>query len=163
VLNVVTRSDASDQEVVAAVRTARAVVATDGSALHLRTTLKSTPVLEAMLAAIDGGALLIASGAAACAMSDPMIDPRGGAPTTGLGPLRSFCVVDPDDDGMLERTLGLVPAALPVVSIAPGSGLWCGADGSVVPIGDGNVTVFRAKDEVPMGIDGLGPWWQEPN
>lgn len=163
VLDVVTRQDASDQIVAERVRSARAVMATDGTALHLRTTLKSTPVLDAVLAAIDSGALLIASGASASVMSDPMIDPRGGAPTTGLGPLRSFCVVDPDDDEMLERTLGLVPEALPVMTIAPGSGLWCSADGSIEPVGEGNVTVYRAKVEDPKGLDGLGPWWEAPN
>jgi cyanophycinase len=163
VLDVVTRSDANDPTVAERMRQARAVMATDGSALHVRTTLKSTPVLDATLAAIDDGALLIASGASASALSDPMIDPRGGAPTTGLGPLRSFCVVDSDDEEMLERTLGLVPEDLPVVTIAPGSGLWCSAAGPVEQVGEGNVTVYRAQTTDPKGLAGLGPWWEAPS
>ena len=53
--------------------------------MHLRSVLKDSAVYEAMLAAYRGGAVVAASGAGATVLCDPMVDPRGGAYTVGLG------------------------------------------------------------------------------
>ena len=57
-------------------------------------------------------------------LTDPMVDPRGGALTLGLGLVDSVTVVphfgDEHDDAhgqKLERTVAMAPAGLPVVAL----------------------------------------------
>ena len=57
-------------------------------------------------------------------LTDPMVDPRGGALTLGLGLVDKLTVVphfgDEHDDAhgqKLERTVAMAPAALPVVAL----------------------------------------------
>ncbi|HVB51329.1 MAG TPA: hypothetical protein VND89_06295 [Acidimicrobiales bacterium] len=57
------------------------VVLSDGSALHAKSVWRGTPVGEA----IRDARRLVAVGSCASVLGDVMIDPRGGAPTTGLG------------------------------------------------------------------------------
>ena len=71
-----------------AVRDARFVYFADGSPLHLRSVLKGSALFDALLAAYRSGAVLAASGAGATVLCDPMVDPRGGAYTVGLGVVR---------------------------------------------------------------------------
>ena len=47
--------------------------------------LKDSALFDALLAAYHGGGVLAASGAGATVLCDPMVDPRGGAYTVGLG------------------------------------------------------------------------------
>lgn len=70
------------------IREADAVVITDGSPLHLRTTLRDTVVHEALVQSH----LIVAVGSSGTVLGATMIDPRGGAPTTGLG-IFDDCVV----------------------------------------------------------------------
>ena len=63
------------------VQSCDAVVLTDGSPLHLRTVVRGTPLLDALHSA----PWIVTVGSVATVFGDPMIDPRGGAPTTGLG------------------------------------------------------------------------------
>lgn len=64
---------------------ADAVLVLDGSPAHLVGALKATPLLEAIMEAQNRGAMVMWSGAAACAVCDPMVDDRGGALSVGLG------------------------------------------------------------------------------
>ena len=82
---VVNRRDAEADANVSAVRVARFVYIADGSPLHLRSVLKGSPFYEAIVYAYGRGAVIAASGAGATVLGDPMVDPRGGAYTVGLG------------------------------------------------------------------------------
>ncbi len=84
-LSVLNRRDAEADANVSAVRVARFVYIADGSPLHLRSVLKDSPFYEAMVYAYGRGAVIAASGAGATVLGDPMVDPRGGAYTVGLG------------------------------------------------------------------------------
>ena len=84
-LMVVGRSDAEDGANAAAVREARFIYLGGGSPLHLRSVLKDSKVWEALEGAWREGAVVAGSSAGAMALCDPMIDPRGGALTLGLG------------------------------------------------------------------------------
>jgi cyanophycinase len=123
-LMVVDRASAEDAGMAAAIAAARFVYIAGGSPLHLRAALKKSAVFEAMRRAWEGGAVVAGAGAGAMVLTDPMVDPRGGALTLGLGLVDKMTVVphfgDEHDDAhgqKLERTVAMAPSGLPVVAI----------------------------------------------
>lgn len=111
------RHDAYQPEHVEAVRTARLIYLTGGSPLHLRSVLKETPVWEAMLDAWRAGAALIGSSAGAMVLGDPMVDPRGGAFTLGLGLVENLAVVPHLGAAAEHRTLRLAPPGVHLIGL----------------------------------------------
>jgi len=114
------------------------------------------------MAVLERGATVAASGAAASVLCDPMVDPRGGAPTVGLGPNTSFLVVphlgaDADDPHgeKLARTVALARSSHPVVALGHGTGLVVVPGRPVEVIGAGELVVYRAGEVVPEGIGAL--------
>jgi cyanophycinase len=108
----------------AAVRGARFVYIAGGSPLHLKSVLKGSATFEALREAWADGAVVAGSAAGAMVLTDPMVDPRGGALTVGLGLVDQLAVVpqygDENEDAhgqKMERTVALAPAGLPVVGI----------------------------------------------
>jgi cyanophycinase len=99
----ISKSHASDPAFVSNVARAGTIYFTSGSALHLRTMLKTTPLWEAVLSAWRNGAVLVGSGGGAMAFADPMIDPRGGAYTLGLGVVEGIAILTEADTWTLER------------------------------------------------------------
>ncbi len=80
------------------------VVLSGGSALHARSVWLDTPVGEA----IRNAETLIAVGSAASVLGDTMIDPRGGAPTSGLGYRSGLVITGPENVEQLARTRALL-------------------------------------------------------
>jgi cyanophycinase len=144
-LMVLSRSDAQDAGAAAIVGAADFVYLSGGSALHLRSVLKGSAVLEAIGAAWARGAVVAAAGAAATVLTDPMVDPRGGALTVGLGLVSGFTVfpladVDAGTDGggrgvdaaggagegeKLHRAVVLAPGGMPVIGIPGRTAVIC--------------------------------------
>ena len=123
-LMVMQRHDAEDASAADVVRSARAVYLVGDSALHLRSTLKETPVFDALGALVDDGGLVTGVGSSATALCDPMLDQRGGAFTIGLGLLRGVTVVPMAETRSADRrarTLSL--ANTPVVELPTGAAL----------------------------------------
>ena len=87
------RPEAEDEANAAAVPRRRFVYLGGGSPMHLRSVLKSSLVWEALLAAWRDGAVVAGSSAGAMVLTDPMVDPRGGALTVGLGMLEQLAVI----------------------------------------------------------------------
>ena len=84
--------------------------------------------------------MIAGAGAGAMVLTDPMVDPRGGALTLGLGLVDNLAVVphfgDEHDDAhgqKLERTVAMAPAALPVVALPPRTALIRRGDGAGAP------------------------------
>jgi cyanophycinase len=137
-LMVLDRASANDPGMAAVVRGARFIYLSGGSPLHLRSVLKDSAVFDGLKEAWSGGAVLAGSAAGAMVLTDPMVDPRGGALTVGLGLVDQLAVIpnygDTHEDAhgqKLERTIALAPAGLPVVGIPErsallrdGSGQW---------------------------------------
>jgi len=92
-LNVLQRRDAEDKENIAIVGDARFIYLSDGSPLHLRSVLKGSLLWEAIVSAWQNGAVVAGSSAGAMVLGDPMVDPRGGAFTLGLGLVEKLAVV----------------------------------------------------------------------
>ncbi|HEY1829737.1 MAG TPA: Type 1 glutamine amidotransferase-like domain-containing protein [Acidimicrobiales bacterium] len=145
-LMVVDRASAEDPGMAATVGAAKFIYLADGSPLHLKAVLKRSAVFEALREAWLGGAVVAGAAAGAMVLTDPMVDPRGGALTLGLGLVTQLAVVshysDEHDDvhgQKFTRTVAMAPAALPVVGIPARtallrepSGAWR-AEGAGVP------------------------------
>ncbi len=130
-LMVTDRASAAEPYFVDRVAQATLVVLADGSALHARAVWRDSPVGDALRAA----RALVAVGSVATVLFDPMIDPRGGAPTTGLGWRRGPVVTVPSAPDQLARTRRLLEAGLTLVVVGP-SGSLRGEGGEWTPSGD---------------------------
>ena len=123
-LMVMRRGEAMEDGVVGLIRGARAVYLVGDQPLHLRSVLKGTPLWEAIVQVQVNGGLVAATGGSAAAMCDPMVDPRGGAFTLGLGLIDGLALVTEAETwstDRLHRTLKL--ANTPIVELPSGSAL----------------------------------------
>ncbi len=114
------RGDAFSEELSYQIQSSKFIYIAGGSPLHLRSTLKSSPALSAMVNAWQTGAILAGSSAGAMVLTDPMIDPRGGAFSVGLGLVNNIAVYphfDGEIDAKLQRTLSLAPRNCAVVAL----------------------------------------------
>src|SRR5499433_3549226 len=119
-LAVLRRADAEDRANVSGVKDAGFVYIADGSPLHLRSALKDSALFDAIVTAYRTGSVLAASGAGATVVCDPMVDPRGGAYTVGLGVVRELAVFPYHGtaaDHLRERSIDLLPRAATLAGI----------------------------------------------
>jgi cyanophycinase len=150
------RGEAEDAENAAVVRAAAFVYLADGSPLHLRSVLKDSALFDALLASHHGGGVLAASGAGATVLCDPMVDPRGGAYTVGLGVVRNLAVFPYHGtaaDHLRERSIDLLPKTATLVGIDEETALEHGADGAWRVAGGGRVTVYDGRSST-VYVDG---------
>jgi len=102
-LMVMRRSEAMESGSAAVVREAKAVYFVGDQPMHLRSVLKDTPLWDAMHDVLTNGGLVTAVGGSAAAMCDPMVDPRGGAFTLGLGLVPDLALVTEAETWSPER------------------------------------------------------------
>jgi cyanophycinase len=155
-LMVLTRPDAADPANAAAVRDARFVYLSGGSPLHLRSVLKDSLVWQALTEVWHAGAVLAGSSAGAMVLGDPMIDPRGGALTVGLGLIEQLAVLPHADTWSAEkahRTFSLAEGGLRIAAIDEQTALIRDPDGTWRTAGAGAVTVY--VDGKPAELDAL--------
>lgn len=144
-LDVLRRPDAEDPDTAARVRSASFLYLAGTSPMHLRSVLKGTLVWDAVLGAWNDGAVLAAADAGAMVLCDPMVDPRGGAFTVGLGLLANVTVIpgfDTWSEDAVHRTRELSPKDLVIVGVAEGSALVRDPDGSWRGVGPVAPKVF---------------------
>lgn len=156
-LSVLNRRDAEADENVAAMRVARFIYLAGGSPLHLRSVLKGSALFDALLYAHGRGAVLAASGAGATVVCDPMVDPRGGAYTVGLGIVAGLAVF-PDHasaaDHRRERSIELQPADAVLVGLDEHTAIVREGSGEWNVIGPGHATVYRVGSPERVLADG---------
>jgi cyanophycinase len=162
ILPLLRRPDATSADHAEAVREAGVVVLVDGSALHLRSVLKGTPVFQALAHTHHRGAALVAAGAGADVLCDPMLDPRGGAFTVGLGLVRDVTVFPHFDRApghLRERSVDLLPRGVALAGIDEQTALVRDRAGVWRAAGAGGVTVHRAGETARRfqdeAVDGL--------
>ena len=156
-LMVLSRSDAEDPDQAEAARRARFVYLGGGSPLHLRSVLKDSPVWAALLSAWREGAVVAGSSAGAMVLGDPMVDPRGGALTIGLGLLPGLAVMPHSDlwsADKARRTVQLATGDLRIAAIDERTALIREPDGTWRAAGAGGVAVY--VDGEQRGLDTLG-------
>jgi cyanophycinase len=149
-LPVLARPDALDPVNVDAVRSSAFTYLGGGSPMHLRSVLKDTPLWDALVEAVDAGAVLAGSSAAAMVLTDPMVDPRGGAFTLGLGLLTGLAVIPAADQWSherLHRTLELAHGFL-VAALHTDAALVHGPEGAWTAYGE--VVVHDGLAEVGL-------------
>ncbi|MFY9783435.1 MAG: hypothetical protein WAK12_07890 [Acidimicrobiales bacterium] len=88
------------------IRAADLVVLSDGSALHAKSVWHASLVGEA----IRDARCIVAVGSVASVLGDVMIDPRGGAPTVGLGYREGLVIALSASEEQLHRTRTLLGA-----------------------------------------------------
>ncbi|MDP9071186.1 MAG: Type 1 glutamine amidotransferase-like domain-containing protein [Actinomycetota bacterium] len=155
-LMVLGRHDAEEPANADAVRDARFIYLGGGSPLHLRSVLKDSAVWDALVAAWQGGAVLAGSSAGAMVLTDPMVDPRGGAFTVGLGLVAQLAVIPHHDSwspDKAKRTIDLAQRGLPVVGIDERTALIRRHGGGWTTAGVGSVRVW--VDGHDAGLDAL--------
>lgn len=103
-LMVTDRASANEPYFAQRIAQADLVVLCDGSALHARGVWRATPVATALEAART----IVAIGSVAAVLGDVMIDPRGGAPTTGMGLVHDLAFSPPSAHEQLVRTRQLL-------------------------------------------------------
>lgn len=141
-------AEADDASAVSAVRDAGFLYLPGGSPMHLRAVLHGSKLWEAILDAHRRGATLAASGSGAVVLCNPMIDPRGGAYTVGLGLLANVAVFPHHDtvpEHLWERAAELRPKETLLVGIdehtaairSPGGEWRAAGPGKVTVDGDG--------------------------
>ena len=155
-LMVLSREDASASDNIDAVRTARFIYLGGGSPLHLRSVLKQSPLWHAIEEAWRGGAVLAGSSAGAMVLGDPMVDPRGGAFTIGLGLIEQVAVLPHAANWSperMQRTISLTSAGVALLAIDERTAVVRAVDGSWSVAGIGEATVY--VDGEPVGLSGL--------
>jgi hypothetical protein len=119
------------------------VVLCDGSPLHARSVWKGNSFGDA----IDGASTLVAIGAVSSVLGEVMIDPRGGAPTTGLGYRSGAALCVPASDEQMTRTRSLL-RDVALVAIGPTGVVH--HDGERWRVITGDVAVTRGHDVVEL-------------
>ncbi len=125
-------------------READIVVLSDGSPLHAKSVWHQTPIGEA----IRDASLVVSIGSVSSVLFDTMIDPRGGAPTTGLGYREGLVVTTSASEEQLARTRTLLGDDAVLAVLGP-SGVLHGDDARWRVV-TGDVTTTRGHDEVEL-------------
>jgi len=155
-LDVLRRPDGFVDEHVQAVRSARFLYLSGDSPMHLRSVLKDSPLWDALVLAWDEGAVIAASAGAARLLGDPMVDPRGGAFTVGMGLVSNLAVIPHHNEWVgdkAHRTLRLSPSGVVVAGVDERTALIREPDGSWRTSGAGEVAVF--VDGAPADLSAL--------
>jgi hypothetical protein len=108
------RTSANDAGVVETVATSDVVVLVDGAPLHARSVWRAS-ALGDVLATSE----LVAIGAVGSVLGETMIDPRGGAPTTGLGYFRDVAVAQRAAPEVTRRTRDLLSDKVLLIELGP--------------------------------------------
>jgi len=142
-LMVADRAATTDTYLIERLSNADVVVLCDGSALHARSVWRSNGFGDA----INAASTLVAVGAVASVLGDVMIDPRGGAPTTGLGFRGGAALCLPASDEQMTRTRDLLRDVTLVVIGPSGIVRHDGTEWSLVA---GDVVATRGHDVVDL-------------
>jgi len=162
VLDVYRRVEALEEEPARIASEASVVYVASGSPMHLRSVLKNTPLLDALVGSWRAGATVLASAEGASVLCSHMVDSRGGAFTVGLELITTMTVIPRYNQWSPEkwhRTVALAPSGMAVVGIDEATALIRSPDGGYHVSGVGGIHVFvdgKPADRSDLPAD-LGP------
>ena len=147
-VGVVRRADAENPRVVAQLEGADVIYFTGGSPEHLHAVLDGSPLLEAVIAANQGGAIWAGSSAGAMVLGPVMRRPSSGSPVSpALGIIPDVMVLPhherSDPQAVTTSLSSRETVGLAVLGIDGGSGVMLDPEGATA-LGAGNVTVYQA-------------------
>jgi hypothetical protein len=125
-------------------READVVVLSDGSPLHAKSVWHQTPIGDA----IRDAPVVVTIGSVSSVLFETMIDPRGGAPTTGLAYREGLVVTTSSSAEQLSRTRTLLGDDV-VLAVLGASGVLHG-DGARWRVLTGDVTTTRGQVNVEL-------------
>ena len=145
-LMILEREQAEDEELIQGIAGADVIYFTGGNPNHLLETLRDSPLLEAILAAVAQGTILAGSSAGAMVMGSLMRRPRAGEWVPGLGIADGTAVLPhherSDPSEVAPQLQGQLSGGLTVLGIDAQTGC-LGRPGNWRVIGTGKVTVYR--------------------
>jgi hypothetical protein len=144
-LPVATRSAALEPESRNAVLSAGLTVCLDGAALHARSVWRNSPLGDALCEA-----RVAAIGSVASVFGTVMIDPRGGAPTTGLGRFDDAALYVEESPEQTRRTKELLGAAC--LCIALDATALVRFDGTWAVLSQHPMRCTRGDERVALGL-----------
>ena len=149
-LDVVRREDAENPRIVAQLDGAHLIYFTGGSPEHLHSVLAGSPLLAAVSAACDAGAIWVGSSAGAMVLGSVMRRPSSGSPVSPALDIVPNVMILPhhersDPNAVIEQLSGSASFGLCALGIDGGSGVLLEPDGATV-LGSGNVTVYRSGE-----------------
>ena len=149
-LDVIRREDAENPRIVAQLDGAHVIYFTGGSPEHLHSVLAGSPLLAAVNAACDTGAIWAGSSAGAMVLGSVMRRPSSGSPVSPALDVVPNVMVLPhhersDPNAVIEQLSGSATFGLCALGIDGGSGVLLEPDGATA-LGSGNVTVYRSGE-----------------
>lgn len=149
-LGVVRREDAENPRVVAQLDGAHVIYFTGGSPEHLHSVLSGSPLLHAVNAACDAGAIWAGSSAGAMVLGSVMRRPSSGSPVSPALDIVPNVMVLPhhersDPHAVTDQLSDSATFGLTVLGIDGGSGVLLEPDGATA-LGSGNITVYRSGE-----------------
>ncbi|TAN29660.1 MAG: hypothetical protein EPN30_01920 [Actinomycetota bacterium] len=152
---VITRHDAEDPGFALQLAESPFIYLGGGSPLHLFSVLKDSHCYQAMVSAFHKGAVLAGSSAGAMVLGDPMVDPRGGGLTLGLGLVKDLAVMPHYTTTSAElkhRTQSLAEPEVVIAGIDEQTALIRESDGSWTSMGQGSVHLISNGAEIDISV-----------
>ena len=146
-VDVIQRSDAENTELAAQIGPADIIYFTGGSPAHLLSVLEASPLLDAVIAANEAGAIWAGSSAGAMVLGAQMRRPPASEGAAALAALPGVMVLphhERSDPASVAAQLAAGDAGgLVTLGIDGATGILLDSDGATA-LGSGNVTVYRA-------------------
>ena len=167
-VDVIQRADAENPRIVAQLEGADVIYFTGGSPEHLHSVLSGSPLLEAVVAANNAGAIWAGSSAGAMVLGAVMRRPSAGSPVSAaLGVIPNVMTLPhherSDPQAVTSQLSARETVGLTTLGIDGGAGILLGPEGATA-LGGGNVTVYRdgswrryAAGETVPGLTVDGP------
>lgn len=150
---VLTRSESDDEGYARQIENSSFIYLSGGSPMHLFSVLDDSKCYGAILEALKKGAVLAGSSAGAMVLGDPMVDPRGGGLTVGLGLVKNLAVLphySSSSNDLKQRVLTLAEPDVVVAGIDEQTALIYSSDGTWSGMGKGSVHLIRQETELPI-------------
>lgn len=150
---ILTRSDSEDPKFARQLESSSFIYLAGGSPMHLFSVLKDSECYSAMVSAFRNGAVLAGSSAGAMVLGDPMVDPRGGGLTIGLGLVKELAVLphfSSTSEELRNRSITLAEPEVVIAGIDEQTALLRDENGRWSSMGAGAVHLIQRESELDL-------------
>lgn len=150
---VLTRSESDDDEFARQIENSSFIYLAGGSPMHLFSVLDDSKCFDAIVGALKKGAVLAGSSAGAMVLGDPMVDPRGGGLTVGLGLIKNLAVLphfSSSSNDLKHRVLTLAEPDVVIAGIDEQTALIYSSNDTWFQMGSGSIHLIRQEKEMSI-------------